>query len=130
MLSGMKRDLDLMRLILLGCEQHPHGFAPRDLVLPGYTNEQVGYHIHLLGESGLMRVADATCLGNASPQALAIALTNAGHDFLDATRDPTRWQRVRSVVAALGGWTIDVVRDVAVQMIKEQATRLLTTGST
>lgn len=125
----MKRDLDLMRLILMACEEHPHGFAPRDLALPGYTKEQIGYHIHLLGQAGLMRVSDVSSFGDASPQALAIALTNAGHDFLDATRDPTRWQRVRSVVATLGGWTLDVVRDVAVQLLKEQATRLMTTGS-
>ncbi|MFO0828099.1 MAG: DUF2513 domain-containing protein [Phycisphaerales bacterium] len=125
----MKRDLDLMRRILQACEEHPHGFAPRDLALSGCTKEQIGYHIHLLGQAGLMRVSDVTSFDNASPQALPIALTNAGHDFLDATRDPTRWERVRSVVATLGGWTLDVVRDIAVQLLRDQATRVMTTGS-
>jgi hypothetical protein len=125
----MKRDLDLVRLILKACEEHPHGFAPRTFELPGYSEEQIGYHIHLLGQAGLMRVIDSTIKGSSSPAASPIALTNAGHDFLDATRDPTSWQRVRSVVATVGGWTLDMVRDVATQLMREEATRVIRAGS-
>jgi hypothetical protein len=60
----MKRDLDLVRLILKACEEHPHGFAPRTFELPDYSEEQIGYHIHLLGQAGLMRVIDSTIKGS------------------------------------------------------------------
>lgn len=43
----MKRDLDLIRKMLLAIEESPSGFAP-ELKFPGYTDAQIGYHAYLL----------------------------------------------------------------------------------
>lgn len=51
----MKREMDLVRQILLKIEQHEHGLAPRDLAIDGHTDEQVAYHVHLMGQAGLLR---------------------------------------------------------------------------
>jgi len=124
----MERHLDLLRQILLVCERHPHGYAPREVDVAGYSQEQVGYHIHLLGQAGLMRVSEVSGFGSPSPCARAIAITNSGHDFLDAIREPTRWERIQAAVSRLSGWTIDLVRELALQILKEQAARALTSN--
>ena len=33
----MKRDMDLVRKILMAVEEHDHGFAPRDVAFDGYS---------------------------------------------------------------------------------------------
>jgi hypothetical protein len=36
----MKRDMDLVREILVQIEEHEHGMAPRNLTIEGYYSEQ------------------------------------------------------------------------------------------
>ena len=59
----MHRDMDLVRQILLKMDEHPNGFAPPKIEVPGYTDEQIGYHVALMGEAGLMKCVDVTPLG-------------------------------------------------------------------
>ena len=40
----MKRDMDLVRKILMVCADHEHGHAPRNLMIEGYSDEQIGHH--------------------------------------------------------------------------------------
>jgi hypothetical protein len=47
--------MDLVREIHLALEQHPHGFAPDELRIDGFTEEQVGYHAYIMGQAGLIR---------------------------------------------------------------------------
>ena len=47
----MKRDMDLVRKILLECEQQESGFPPEKLEIEGYSDAQLGYHVHLMGEA-------------------------------------------------------------------------------
>ena len=51
----MKRDMDLVRQILMLMEDHEHGFAPKSPNVPGYTEEVVGYHLAVMGEAGSVR---------------------------------------------------------------------------
>ena len=43
----MKRDLDLIRKIVLTVEDLPTGNVPEEIEVDGYTSEQVGYHSYL-----------------------------------------------------------------------------------
>ena len=65
----MKRDMDLIRAMLLAVEEHPSGFAPK-IELQGYTQEQINYHAYLLGEAGLANVADVRILVVKAPKLL------------------------------------------------------------
>ena len=49
----MKRDMDLVRFILMAVEEQEHGFA-RDVRFDGYTEEQIGYHAYIMIEGGLV----------------------------------------------------------------------------
>lgn len=113
----MKRDMDLVRAILLRLDQHPHGFAP-PIEIDGYTDDQIGYHAHLMIQAGLVRGSDVTTHGDSSPQALMSSLTWEGHEFLDAARDPGLWEQAKEVVDRVGTAPIQVWASVLTDLVK------------
>ncbi len=71
----MKRDMNLVRAIVLALKDYPAGFPPQAFGVAGYSKEVVGYHIHLTREAGLVRGADVTTHGGNGPEAIATGLT-------------------------------------------------------
>ena len=98
----MKRDLDLMRKILLALEAHAHGFAPAPFTVPGYDDETIGHHVWLLQQAGLLTAAVVVALGDASPRAIPESLTWAGHEFLDTVRNDTVWRKLKALMKDQG----------------------------
>ena len=114
----MRRDLDLIRKMLLAVEEAPTGFAP-DLKFEGHTDAQVGYHAFLLIDAGLAQGADATTHGSEGPEAIILNLTWEGHEFAEAARDESRWRKAKSIVAEKGGGiTLDVMKALLVSLTK------------
>jgi len=114
----VKRDLDLIRKMLLAVEENSAGFAP-DLKFEGYTDEQVGYHAYLLVDAGLARGANVTAHVSDGPEAIIQSLTWEGHEFIDAARDDSRWQKAKSIVAEKGGGiTLDVLKALLISLAK------------
>lgn len=114
----MKRDMDLVRLMLLKVEEHPHGFAPRDLALDGYTQEQIGYHAKLLGQAGLVDATDVTCMGDPSPAAAIVSLTWQGYEFLESARDAHIWDEAKTSLAKVGSAALPVWQAVLSRVIE------------
>lgn len=115
----MKRDMDLVRLILMAIEEETQGFSPSDLTFEGFTQEQVGYHIYIMGQAELLEVADATTLGSSGPEAIPKCLTWYGHEFLDAAREPTRWQKAKEMLEKAGGASIKIWMEVLTELVKQ-----------
>lgn len=114
----MKRDLDLIRTILMALEDAPTGWAP-ELKLNGYTDAQVGYHAYLVMDAGLARGSDVTTAGSEGPEALLSSLTWEGHEFVEAARDESRWQRAKGMVAEKGGGiSLDVLKALLISLAK------------
>lgn len=114
----MRRDLDLVRTILLQMERSPHGLCTENPVIDGYSDEEVGYHVHLMAQAGLIVAADCTALSDTSPQAIALSMTWAGHDFLDAAKDDNLWNKAKTmVIKPAGGAMFSVV----LEWLKQQA---------
>jgi hypothetical protein len=106
----MKRDMNLVRQIVLSIEASPSGFAPRELAVEGYSHEEIGYHLFIMLEAGLIRGADVTVHGANSPEAIATSLTWAGHEFADAARNEDLWaQAMKLTREKAGGVTIDLL---------------------
>jgi len=125
----MKRDPQLFREILLKCEAHEHGYAPMNLKIDGYTEEQVGYHVHLLGDAGYMDVISMNSFrSNKSPNAKPRSITHSGHEFLDVIRDDEVWKTTKGVIAKTGGWTLGVIASVATQIVTRQAMAAIGSG--
>jgi len=99
----MKRDMDLIRQILLTCESHDSGYAPQQLQIEGYTEEQIGFHVHLMGQAGLLKVIDMTTMSSRSPSALAVGITWEGYEFLEACKNENNWQKVKSAAQTSAG---------------------------
>jgi hypothetical protein len=116
----MKRDLTLIRKMVLAIEDAPAGFAP-ELQFDDYTDVQVGYHAYLLIDAGLAKGADVTSMGDQSPQAIVSHLTWAGHEFAEASRDEGRWKKAAGQVAAKGGSiTLGVLKELLISYMRQQ----------
>lgn len=112
----MRRDFDLIRLLLQEVE------GVEDVSeLSKYTKDQQLYHSCLLIEAGLVHgtiVVDQ----NGNPAHTHISrLTWDGHEFLDMTRDPSIWSKVKGAVG-------ESVRAAAIDTIKEACKDLASIG--
>lgn len=70
----MRRDMDLIRLILLDAE------GEGEIDLSPFTDEQIGYHRLLLLDARLAEGANITGMSDSHPQALSTGLT--GKDMI------------------------------------------------
>jgi hypothetical protein len=90
----MKRDIELYRRILLELEacSTPHADV-RSLTDVDY--ETTAYHIRLLHEAGLIHAINMS--SNDGEAWSATSLTHLGHDFLDAMKTDTFWNKTKSI---------------------------------
>lgn len=116
----MKRDMDLVRGILLAIEANESGRAPQKLSVDGYTDEQIGYHVLIMMEAGVVVGRESKEIGR-PPNARATRLTWEGHDFLDASREPARWEKAKGVASKVGGVTIEVMGTILTRLMLAQA---------
>lgn len=116
----MKRDMDLVRDILLALADSDEELWSTSLVSDKYSRGIVGYHFLILDEAGLI-VANVHGADN-DPYYIAVAsrLTWEGNDFLDAVRDESIWKKVRSTIGKIsGGASFEVFKTVASSLALE-----------
>lgn len=94
--ANMKRNLELVRAILLAMEDAPHGFAPHPFTIAGYDDETIGHHIWLMAQGGLVTAVPVTAQQDPSPTAMPESITWEGHEFLDAVRNDTVWRKLKA----------------------------------
>jgi len=54
----MKRDLDLIRKMTLLIVDTPTAYAPDDLAVDGFTEDEIGYHAYLMVDYERLRIED------------------------------------------------------------------------
>ena len=96
---NMKRDMDLIRLILLEIEKEVDGEPVMGLTVEGYNMQQVAYHCRLLEERGFIddyspEYGDGELLDFAVGK-----LTWEGHEYLDTVRDNSFWGMVKTMMS-------------------------------
>lgn len=118
----MKRDMDLIRDLLLAIEDHPEldGFGmfqfegPEDLGIADRSFEEFHYHLVMLIEAGLVN-------GELTMQSPIISkLTWQGHDFLDSVRDPVIWLATKDGAKKAGGFSLELLGALAKGLIKKK----------
>lgn len=115
----MKRDIDLVRGILLEMESDEHGFFARLPAIAGRGEAEIGYHVHLMSQAGLITAADATSLGCAGPNAIPLSITWAGHEFIDAARNDAIWNKTKSKAISSGlSFTFELLKELLVAAAK------------
>ena len=91
----MKRDWELIRLILLEIEKLPANGYLFPQHIKGFPVEVVSYHFKILKEAGLI---EAEC----NPLCIAKSLTWEGHEFLDRIRQNTVWNKIGEMAVNSG----------------------------
>jgi hypothetical protein len=113
----MKRDMDLVRKILLSLEEKEDFVEPTIPDIEGYTENQIFYHIKLMAEANLIEAQDWSSFDG--PQWVASRLTTWGHDFLDSARNDTIWKKAKDVVLSTGSsLTIDALKYALTEIVK------------
>lgn len=123
----MKRDLDLIRRILLYVEETVDlgdgGFDLLEIPEEEYTT--VYGHLRLLEDAGFVELL---ALGRMperpdldAPAMAVRRMTNAGHDYLDSVRDDRAWTAVKQKIAAVGGGvSLAIAKAIAVEALEDQ----------
>ncbi|WP_082113914.1 DUF2513 domain-containing protein [Kiloniella litopenaei] len=50
-------------------------------------------------------------------------ITSKGHDFIDSVRDPKIWAKTKKGVLEAGGFSIELLSDLAKGLIKQQISK-------
>ena len=94
----MKRDLDLIRRILMDIQSMPAGEARQEITYAGeYDPATIAEHVALLIESDLIKGEMLNIFGN-TDQFMITGLTWKGHDFIDAAKNEHIWAKAKKTV--------------------------------
>ncbi|UEP59924.1 DUF2513 domain-containing protein [Acidithiobacillus ferriphilus] len=118
----MVRNWEIIRAILLRLEScdtpnvhiHANNFEELD-------EQEVAYNMRLLDDDGYIeaRIMSSNDGSRKINAALAIRLTNAGHNLLDTIRNETVWKKIKAKFASSGmDMTFDLVIAVGKKIIE------------
>lgn len=111
----MKRDLDLMRDMMLCIEENVSGFRflRRDSFLDLCDDKDViAYHLRILVEAGFIDAQDVS--SNEGEDYAVHGLTYAGCDYLDSVRSSSVWSQVKERLKKIGGIaSTEIIKKVA-----------------
>lgn len=102
----MKRDMDLIRAILLHVEEHDEFDTYRDRGLfPTHDERSLNDHVLQMKEQGLVdaNIQKSATVPGGIYTACVERLKPEGHDFLEAARNERIWSRTKAIVAEKGG---------------------------
>ena len=111
----VKRDMDLVRKILLDVEAAP-AEKPWSLMVSRGTSSgaTLNQHLVLLSRAGLINVRNHVQLHGPGDIWSDVTLTWPGHEFLDDIRSEEVWTKTKEQVAKLGGTaSLTVVSEIA-----------------
>lgn len=116
----MERNWDTIREILTLVEKCT---LPIDQIrLSNFPSEHAGeisYHMTLLIEAGLVNGHVSQTIGPDPKDFIAQRLTWSGHEFLDAIRNESIWQKTKKKFVDEGIlMTFDLVKSVAIGLVK------------
>jgi hypothetical protein len=117
---GMKRDMVLIRKILIAIEDRPPGSdSTGPVVMPEGDPVAVGEHVHLLVEGGFVEAINVTAQQDPHPQYLVERLTWEGHDFLCAIRHDTAWAKISAELTKHGGsLPFEIVKAIGIAALR------------
>lgn len=95
----MKRDFDLIRMILRDIEEIPPGKSTSGFTYDDVDNETILAHVVLLHKAGLIDATVSQPLSGV-PRVSVRGLTWEGHDFLAVANNDTIWEKAKKTVLA------------------------------
>lgn len=119
----MELNKDLVREILLKLEADKRDpREPKHLEIPGHSEQEISYHVHLLAEAGFLEAID---LGDfAGDHWQPQRLTYSGHELLDTVRDSEIWRATKDNARKVGSASVQVLFELGKAAIKAKAMHL------
>lgn len=113
----MKRDMDLVREILIALSEADDWLEASAFVSGKYSYELVGYHFKIMDEAGLV-VANVTGAdGNPYYHAIAKRLTWEGNEFLSTIKSEKVWAKVKAKIAkTTGDASLSIFKTIAAKI--------------
>ena len=113
----MKRDMDLVRHILIATEKAGEPVDLSDLVKAPWDENAVAYHLELMEHHGLLDCNVRRDFGGDVVDATVCGLTWDGCDYLEAIRDRDVWAKTKKVLReTVGSTTMEVIKQTAVMV--------------
>lgn len=125
----MKRDMELVRKILLFIEDHHEGTSLINLKLDGYDKTTVAEHCKIMFDYGLLEHFKPYPADNDPYNMFAVGgLTWEGFDYLDKIRDDSMWGLVKNKLKEHGlPVLIDTVKSIASAYIQAKVNEAIGT---
>ncbi len=119
----MKRDIDVIRKILIAIEAHQSA-NPLEVDIEDSSKEEIQYHLYLMIDGGLLEGTKSHNLKLGMYTANPTGMTWQGHEFLDACRDDGHWGKAKEIALKAKGFSIDIIKNILVNLITEEAKNL------
>ena len=118
----MKRDIDLIRKLLIHLEEKQNDQIIMELELDGHDKNEVMYHFILMDQAGLIR-CEREFSSTTSDRVIKVypfSLTWQGHEFLEASRNEKMWSKAKTLIKSKSGaLSFDVLKALLISMAKE-----------
>lgn len=122
----MKRNMDLVRRILQDIEDRCDGYNELKVDFNDVSGEEVNYHLKLLVEAELIEVDDVDYTSKEGLEFRPTGLTWEGHEFLEASRSDTLWNKAKNIaMQKTGGLSFDVLKVTLSAIMKQQITNAI-----
>lgn len=116
----MKRDMDLIRELLLEIEENQTAsdFSYEINANSNFDANTVYQHLKLLRDGGMIDGEDSLSHDRSS-KIIVLGITWSGHNFIDSVRDPEIWRRTKEGALAAGGFTVELLTELAKGYVKK-----------
>ena len=122
----MKRDMDLIRLLLLMKEGDDDA---RERLESNYDEKTIVFHCALAIEAGFINGSVTTDQVGMPAAASLLHLTWEGYEFLESIRNETTWNKAKDAVVKTGtGWTVPILKEVLKAIIMHHIPGLGSSG--
>jgi hypothetical protein len=111
----MRRNVDILRDIMLAAERHPAGksMTGSDLKASCGDPQELGDHVQQLLDAGFLDGVVHFTRGQ-NPKIVIKRVKNPGHDFLQLVRQDAIWNELKETVMRLdASWTLETVIEQA-----------------
>jgi len=118
----MKRDMDLIRKLLIFFSEKKTSGMVDNLEIEGYTDLEVGYNLILLYDAGMLMAEPEQTKTGRTIVVHPFDLTWSGHELLDKIRNETIWDMVKNNYKEKGlkSVSIDILKKMSDKYIREK----------
>lgn len=120
----MKRDMDLVRSILLAFENDGSRRHGKTILAELADDDQINMHLDLLEDAGFLEAKVFRPVKGGVSIHSGWRVTWEGHEFIEKIRDPEIWKKTKAGASKVGSWSIKLMSDIASGIIKAKAAEM------